>query len=36
MIFRKEDKKIHQEIALKIPSGFREMTLAEKASQHTQ
>ncbi len=34
MLFRKQDKKIHQEIALTIPSGFREMTLAEKAARY--
>jgi len=30
MLFRKKEKQIHQQIALKIPSDFREMTFAEK------
>lgn len=34
MLFQKQNKKIHQQIALTIPSGFREMTLAEKASRY--
>ncbi len=31
MLFRKKEKPIHKQIALKIPGGFREMTFAEKA-----
>ena len=34
MLFRKKDKKIHKQIALKIPRGFREMTLEEKAAHY--
>jgi len=34
MLFRKKDKKIHEQIALKIPRGFREMTLEEKAAHY--
>lgn len=33
-LFRKKDKKIHKQIALKIPRGFREMTLEEKATHY--
>lgn len=34
MFFRKKDKKIHKQIALKIPRSFREMTLEEKAAHY--
>lgn len=34
MLFRKKNKYIYKEIALKIPSDFQEMTLAEKASRY--
>jgi len=34
MLFRKKNKKIHKQIALKIPRDFREMTFTEKTHHY--